>query len=93
MPTVTPTTVVARRPEAITRAAGDTLLMLDPRRDSYFELDPVGRRIWELLEEPQPVEALCSALVTEFAVPAETCRADVLAFLEELAAAELVTIG
>lgn len=64
--------------------------MLDPDRSRYFGLDPIGRRIWELLERPRPVDAICGTLQEEFDVAAETCRADVLALLGELQDAELL---
>lgn len=86
-------TVVARRAEPLTAAVDGELVMLDPRNSRYFGLDSVGHRIWELLERPQSVGALCAALEARFDVTAEACRADVLAFLEQLADAELVDIS
>ena len=85
--------VVARRAEPLTATVDGEMVMLDPRNSLYFGLDSVGRRIWELLERPQPVDALCAAIEEQFDVTAETCRADVLAFLEQLADAELVDIS
>ena len=64
--------------------------MLDPKRSRYFGLDPIGRRIWELLERPRSVDAICGTLQEEFDVTAETCRADVLTLLGELQDAELL---
>ena len=85
-------TVVVRRAEPLTAAVDDELVMLDPRQSRYFGLDAIGHRIWELLEGPRSVDALCSALQDEFEVTAEACRADVLAFLQDLTDAELVEI-
>ena len=93
MPTLSIDTVVVRSSEAITREVDGELVMLDPRQGVYFALDSIGRRIWELLEQPQQVDALCRTLGEEFDAPAATCRADVLAFLEQLADADLVSIG
>jgi len=84
--------VVARRPEPLTAPVDGELVMLDPRQGQYFGLDRIGHRIWELLERPQPIDALCAALQAQFDVSAETCRADVLRFVEQLADAELVEI-
>jgi hypothetical protein len=66
--------------------------MLDPRGSRYFALDAIGRRIWDLLAQPRQIDALCRTLTDEFAVEPETCRGDVLAFLEHLSDAELVSI-
>ena len=93
VPTLSMDTVVVRSSEPITRAVDGELVMLDRRQSRYFALDAIGHRIWTLLERPQPVGALCVALQQEFDVPAETCRLDVLAFLEQLSDAELVVIS
>jgi hypothetical protein len=93
VPALSMDTVVVRRSEPITREVDGELVMLDPRQSMYFALDSIGRRIWDLLEQPQQVDALCRMLGEEFDAPAETCRTDVLAFLAELADADLVSIG
>jgi hypothetical protein len=66
--------------------------MLDPKASRYFGLDRIGRRIWDLIEEPVSVAALCTALQAEFDVAAERCIADVSAFLERLHKAQLVEV-
>jgi hypothetical protein len=93
MSRLSPDTLVARLGEPLTTRVDGELVMLDPSRSLYFGLDPIGARIWELLEQPQSVAALCDRLRDDFDVPAETCRADVTAFLEQLEQQELVKIG
>lgn len=86
-------TVVVRRAEPLTASVDGELVMLDPRRSEYFAIDSIGSRIWELLERPLAVGQVCSKLEDEFDVAPQTCRADVLAFLEELRRAELLDVG
>jgi hypothetical protein len=93
MPTLSMDTVVVRSSEPITREVDGELVMLDPRQSMYFALDSIGGRIWELLQQPQQVDALCRSLSEEFDAPVATCRADVLAFLAELVDADLVSIA
>jgi hypothetical protein len=64
--------------------------MLDPKTSCYYRLDPIGMRVWQLLGEFQSVDAICGALEPEFQVDAETCRGDVIAFLDRLQRAGLV---
>jgi hypothetical protein len=92
MPALSPDTVVARRADPLTARVDDDLVMLDPGQSQYFALDRIGRSIWELLDEPRSVDALCTELQAQFRVEAETCRNDVLAFLEELSEAGLLEI-
>jgi hypothetical protein len=90
MPTLSLETVVARREEPLTARVGDEIVMLEPRRSRYYGLDAIGRRVWELLEEPRSVHALCDELQDEYDVPAETCHHDVLDLLEQMEHAGLV---
>jgi hypothetical protein len=84
--------VVVRRGEPLTAAVDGELVMLDVQSSRYFGLDAIGNRIWDLIAQPRSVGDLCEMLQTEFDVPGETCRADVLAFVKQLEEAELVEI-
>jgi hypothetical protein len=84
--------VVVRRPEPLTAAVDGDLVMLDPRSSRYFALDAIGHRVWALLEQPASVAGLCQTLEAEFDVAPETCRRDVLAFLEQLERDDLLDI-
>jgi len=84
--------VVVRREERLTTTVDGEIVMLSPDRGAYFSLGPTGSRIWELLETPVSVDELCSGLVEEFAVDADTCRAETLEFLEELLRVGLVEV-
>ena len=41
-------------------------------------------RIWELIETPQEVDAICAQLRSEYAIAPESCRTEVKSFLKEL---------
>jgi hypothetical protein len=89
---LSPDAVVARRAEPLTATVDGELVMLDPRTGRYFALDAVGLRVWQLLEQPHSVGALCESLEGEFDVAPEACRRDVLTFLEQLDQAELLDV-
>ncbi len=76
--------MVRREGDWLSAKVGDELVMMSAESGSYVGLTEVGARIWELLQTPQEVDALCSKLREEFDVSAETCRTDVDAFLSEL---------
>ena len=79
----------------MTRAiAGETLIIPIARAtadlESIFTLNPVGSRIWELLEGPVAPSQLVSAIAGEFDVsPADAAR-DVAEFLDSLRTAGLI---
>ena len=63
---------------------GDELVMMSAEKGNYIGLSEVGARIWELIETPQPVDAVCAQLQQEYDVTPEACRAEVETFLNEL---------
>ncbi len=62
---------------------GETVI-LDMVSGRYFALDPVGTTIWEWIQQPCTLAALCERLVGEYEVDRETCRQDVSRLLEQL---------
>ncbi len=70
---------------------GETALM-SVENGKYYALDPIGSRIWTLLEKARPVSELCTLLLEEFEVEPSQCEYDVLAFLTELAQDNLIKV-
>ena len=83
--------VVATEDQVSSDLAGETVL-LSMRSAMYYGLDDVGSRIWELVSAPRRVSEICAAIEQEYEVTAERCEADVLRFLRELAARELIEV-
>lgn len=81
--------IVKSRSLPATMVDGD-LVMVDLDGGAYLALDPVGQRIWRLLDEPKTLAELCDLLQAEYAVDADQCRADVNAFLMQLQTSKLV---
>jgi hypothetical protein len=77
--------MIRRQNDWLTAKVGDELVMMCAETGDYLGLTEVGARIWELLDTPQDAGALCNKLREEFDVSADVCRADVDAFLNELA--------
>ena len=67
------------------------LVLLDPEDGSYYTLDEVGARIWELADGTRTAEQIAATLAEEFDAPLERIRADLLELLAELTASGLVT--
>jgi len=77
-------TVVGRAQGFSTAAVHDEIMMLSIEQDAYYSLDPIAAEIWSMLGEPARVRDLADRLQKRYAVGAEQCEADVLAFLAEL---------
>ena len=76
--------VVKRANDVLAANVDDELVMMRLESNGYFGLDAIGRRIWELLDEPRTVGEICSTLLDEYDVQPAACEADVLRFLNEL---------
>jgi hypothetical protein len=73
------------------RLAGE-LAVLDLDSSVYYGLDPVGARIWELLQVPTALWAVRDAMVAEFEVDPSVASAHLIALVEQLLEQQLVTL-
>lgn len=80
-------------PDALFQLIGGEGVILDLATSTYFGLDPVGARFWELLQTDTDVEACCEQLLLEYEVSRETLERDIDALLTELESAGLVTLA
>lgn len=72
----------------------EEVILMSFEADSYFGIDPVGSRIWELLsEKPATINELVLLLVDEYEVDEETCRKQVQIFIDEMYTKKLIIKG
>ena len=88
--TISLSTLIERNATILTTDLDDAIVMMDVDQGAYYELDPIGARIWRLLETPGSVAEICIALTTEFGVDHQTCQQDVLNFIQSLNELDLV---
>ena len=68
----------------------DNHVMMHLENGKYFGLNPVGKRIWALLDQPKSFEEIIGALLAEFEVEENICRKEVLEFLDKAVKFEIV---
>ena len=68
-------------------------VILDLDSESYFGLDQIGTRMWQAVTEADSIEAAYDALLEEYAVEAETLRADLSELLDTLLARGLIEVA
>ena len=76
--------------EVQARHVGEELVMLDLQTGTYFGLDAVGRRFWELLANGASLRQICSTLIKEFDTTLEVLEQDVLKLARDLADKKLI---
>jgi len=89
--TLSSSSMVRRSDDQIAARVDDEVVILSVERGSYFGLDDIGSDIWERIASPMRVDALCDALVAKYDADRATIERDVLALLEKLVAAGLVS--
>jgi hypothetical protein len=85
-------TIVAT-PGLLSTETGDEAVILELRDGTYFSVNDVGAFIWERIQEPLRVQALCDRIEAEFTVDRATCEDDVLSFLSQLASRGLIEVA
>ncbi len=71
--------------------AGEAAI-LNLKSGVYYGLNPVGARIWSLVQEPRTVVQILEALLGEYDVERPRLESDIRALLDQLADQGLVEI-
>jgi len=71
--------------------SGETVL-LDLQSESYFGLDAVGTRIWQLLQQDGKLQQVFDTLLEEYDVEAVQLKKDMNDLLNKLMDAELISV-
>jgi hypothetical protein len=83
--------IVAARNQVSSDLGGEVAI-LDLQGGTYYGLDSVGARIWNLLQQPRTVEEVRDVLLSEYEVDPDRCEHDLLALLRRLADEKLVEV-
>ncbi|HXX44397.1 MAG TPA: PqqD family peptide modification chaperone [Candidatus Acidoferrales bacterium] len=82
--------IVVASPHQVSCPLGEESAILSLNSAIYYGLNPVGTRIWNLLQKPRSIAELRDALVEEYDVAADRCERDLLELLEEMSAEGLI---
>jgi len=75
--------------EALSQEVNGETVILDLQSESYFGLDEVGTRIWQLLQEEKDLQKVFDALLQEYDVEAEQLEQDLIELVDKLIEAGL----
>lgn len=67
--------------------------LLNLNTETYYGLDEIGTRMWEVLGEAASVAAAAETLAGEYDAPVETIRTDLVELVADLHARGLVTLS
>lgn len=79
-------------PDVLHQELGGETVLLNLANESYFGLDEVGTRVWQVLAETHSASDVITRLVEEYEVSSDQLRLDVEKLVSEMVDAGLVTI-
>ena len=78
--------------DVLFQQVGNETVLLNLSNESYFGLDPVGTRFWQLLADSPEIQPAFETMLGEFEVDAEQLSSDLLELVERMAKAGLVHV-
>jgi hypothetical protein len=81
---------VKAAPDVLFRLVGDEGVLLNLRTQRYLGLNPVGTRVWTILEQGATIQSAYDMLLQEYEVDPSKLRLDLDLFIGQLVEHELV---
>jgi len=80
-------------PHVVSARAGDATVLMDQKRGTYFTLNEVGGRVWELVGSGVAVSDMVQQLLEEYDVRREQLETDIATTLQQLVDDRLLAPG
>ena len=77
--------------QALSQEVNGETVILDLKSESYFGLDEVGTRIWQLLREHGDVQKTFDTMLEEFDVDTDTLASDMKNLIDDLTEKGLIS--
>jgi len=71
---------------------GEEAAILNMKNSVYYGLDPVGARIWQLLQQPRSIAEIRDVIASEYDVSAERAESDLRELIGKLLSEGLVEL-
>ena len=85
-------TRVARSKNQVSADLQGEAVILHLKAGKYYSMNPVGSRIWDLIEKPVSIHSLIETIMNEYEVDSKRCEQDIIDLLTRLENAALIEI-
>ncbi len=89
---VTTKSVLVAVSEQISSHLDDEVVILSLADGTYYGLNPIGARIWDIIQEPTTLGELVSKLADEYSVDHATCEQDVADLVHKMVERGLIEV-
>lgn len=79
-----------RNPDMIDGALDGNQVMMHLNAEMYYGLNPIAKRIWEIIDQPRELDQIVLTLMDEYDVDYDQCVREVTVFLEKAVKNEIV---
>ncbi|MDD5597009.1 MAG: PqqD family protein [Victivallaceae bacterium] len=76
--------LICRSDNPLVNKLDGEVIMLDPQKGVYYNLNRVGSFIWDMLEKPATLDDICREILSEFEVEEEICRKDAVEYITRM---------
>jgi hypothetical protein len=83
---------VRQVPDQVSSSLSGEAVILNLVSGTYYGLNPLGARIWDLIGEERTLAEIRDAILQEYEVAPERCMSDIRELVEKLATEGLVEI-
>ena len=77
--------------QAVARDVGEETVILHLGNGTYYGLDAVGARFWQLMREGKSLGEICDAVLDEYEVSREDLERDMTVLIKDLVAQDLIS--
>ena len=79
--------------QVLARDVGEETVILDLATGTYFGLNPVGARMWQLMADGKTLAETCDTIEAEYQAARPEIEQDLAKLVDELAARGLISLG
>lgn len=85
--------VISQAPDQIASELEGEAVILNFASGTYYGLNEVGARVWDMIQQPCTFDKILHALLTEYDVQPEVCEQDLTKILMEMKDACLIEVS
>ncbi len=79
--------------ENLSSQLADEVVILNLANSTYYGLDSIGTKIWDLIQTPQTVAKVLEHLLEDYDVEKSECERTLFELLEDFRKHDLISIG
>jgi len=92
MSSVSASSVVEAKSEPLAAPLAEGVVILHVEADRYYNLNELGAEVWQLIQQPLMVAEIVERITATHEVDPARCEADIVALLQDMSRAGLITV-